>query len=60
MGEQSHVSESSLFDRYNVLPYLKQELPEDTFIIFFSIFLQSSKNPDRNAHHAGTDLQILS
>lgn len=38
MGEQSHVSESSLFDRYNVLPYLKQELPEDTFIIFFSIF----------------------
>lgn len=38
MGEQSHVSESSLFDQYNVLPYLKQELPEDTFIIFFFYF----------------------
>jgi len=28
---------------------------------FFSwVIFQSLKNPDRNAHHAGTDLQTLS
>lgn len=58
---KSHVSESSLFDWYNLLPFFKQKLPEDTFVIFFfSILFQSLKNPDRNAHPAGTDLQILS
>uniref|UniRef100_A0A8C9NPA2 Sodium channel protein n=1 Tax=Serinus canaria TaxID=9135 RepID=A0A8C9NPA2_SERCA len=36
---KSHVSESSLFDPYNLFPYFKQRLLEDTFVIFiFSIF----------------------